>query len=281
MLRKMRSLLTGEGTTGAGGGASAGAGTGQGTAGAAGAGAAGAAAGGAGAAAAAGAGASGAAGGGQAAGAQGAAGGFASAAATGTDGQGQGQGAGTAGAGQAGAAQPYELTLPEGVREADKAILTPFLKTGDHRLTKESAEVVVKTVAKALEDRNKADLTAYEQKLADQRKALETHPKIGGANQAKALETARRAVLTLDKLDPGLGTEFAKELAAAGLDNSVVAARLLVLLGEQLAEDSVGTTGGGQGGSTGAQQPLTKEQKLARDFPSLAQELLNPAGVSR
>ncbi len=267
---KIRSLLAGEGTTGAGG-AGAGAGNGNtGTAGAAGAGAAGAAAGAG--AAAAGAGASGAnagANGGAASGGAGFVGG-----AAGTEGQGQGQGAGTAGNGQAGAAQPYTLTLPEGVSNVDKPLLEGFTKfANESKLPKEAAQAALDWYSKQVAERNKADVAAYEQRLKDQRKALETHPKLGGANLAKSQEIARRAVLTLDKLDPGLGTEFAKELVDAGLQDSPAAARLLVLIGEQLAEDTVGASAGGAGAGA-TKKPLTKEQRLAQEFPSLAKELL-------
>lgn len=271
-MKKLLSLLAGAGTTGAGGG-SAGAGNGDtGTAGAAGAGAAEAAAG-AGAGAAAGAGASAA--GGDKGGTAPGAGSFAAAAA-GTDGNGKAGGEGTAGKGPAGPGEPYTLSVPEGVTDVDKPLLEGFTKfANESKLPKEAAQAVLDFYSKQIAERTKADVAAYEQRLKDQRKALETHPKIGGANLPKSQELARRAVLTLDKLEAGLGSEFTKELVDAGLGDSPVVARLLVLVGEQLAEDSVGASAGGGVGA--AKKPLTKEQRLAQEFPSLAKELLGTA----
>ncbi len=272
MNRKLLSLLAGEGTTGAGGAAGAGTGAGAGngdtgTAGAAGAGAAGAAAG-----ADAGAGDKG----GAAAG-----GSTFLAGAAGTDGKGQATGDGTAGKGPAGSGEPYTLTVPEGVSNVDKPLFEGFTKfANESKLPKEAAQAALDWYSKQIAERNKADVAAFEQRQKETRKALETHPRIGGVNLQKSQELARRAVLVLDREVEGLGTRVANKLVQLGAGDDPDIAELLAVLGESLAEDSVGASAGAGASSGTDKKPLTKEQRLAQEFPSLAKELLGTEASS-
>jgi hypothetical protein len=239
---RIRSLMAGEGTTGTAGAGAAAGNDDKGTASAAG--AAGAAAAGAGAAgAAAGAGAAGAVAG---AGAAGAAAGAAGAAEgekkTGsfldgvakkeTDGKAQLEGAAKS--------ADLDLKAPEGVT-VDQKLFDGFKTAAKEAgLSSDSAQKVLNFYANAIKEAEKAQVTAAEQRQTDQRKALEAHPKIGGANLEKSQESARRAVLTLDKLGDGLGSRAVKALAEAGLGDHPDVAHLFAVLGDAIAEDSIG-----------------------------------------
>jgi hypothetical protein len=261
MLRKLMTLLAGEGSTGAGGAGGA-AGTEQGTAGAAGAG---------GAAGAAGAGAAGA-GAGGAAGAAGAgagagAGSFAAAAA-GTNGQ-QGQGAqGAAGAAAGAVDAPYELKLPEGVSDVDKPL---FEALGKHaketKVDPKVAQGIVDFLAKQTGESNKAVVARIEQEAKDRRQQLEKHPRIGGAELTKSLETAKRGVEALNRTADGLGTKVATKLQQLGLGDDPDFAELLVMVGRSAAEDGTGTTTG-----AGGAKPDAKEERISKRYPNATAE---------
>jgi hypothetical protein len=161
------------------------------------------------------------------------------------------------------AAPVLELKLPEGVK-ADSPLAKAFLSTASELgLKGEQAQKIVDSYAKVAAETNQHALQAWDQRIADDRKALEAHPEIGGQNLDKAQADARRAINWLDREEKGLGRELVKELSDAGKGNSVVVARLLSSLGKRLSEDQVGR------GGVAAAANASESQQLQQLYPSM------------
>lgn len=135
-----------------------------------------------------------------------------------------------------------KLVLPEGVTQVDTKLLDGFKAFAkEKQLQPAQAQELLNFYAKHAIEQDKVAAAAAEQRQVEARKALEADPTIGGANLPKSMELAHRAIVTIDRKSNGLGSAFVKELDAAGLGDSLAAARLLAFLGQQLGEDTSGT----------------------------------------
>ncbi len=162
--------------------------------------------------------------------------------------------------------EPFEIKLPEGVTDADKPMFDSFTTTAKELgLKGEQAQKLVDFYAGVMGERNKAAAADWEKRQAEDRKALETSPSIGGAKLEATRQDVRKAVLHLDRTFDGLGTRAVKQLEtryAAG--NDPVIAELFARIGSALAEDSIG------GKTAGEKTPTTEEERMAKRYPSHA-----------
>lgn len=159
-------------------------------------------------------------------------------------------------------AADFALKVPEGAK-VEKTIVDGFTAFAKEKgITAEHAQAALDFYVKQTAETEKALVTAWEQRQAENRKALEAHPTLGGANLQKSQNTARIGISELDRRSDGLGTKTANLLMEAGLGDHPVFAELFVLLGSMASEDRSGAGAKAGGGA------VTEEQRARSAYPN-------------
>ena len=160
-----------------------------------------------------------------------------------------------------GAAEPT-FKLPEGVK-ADEPLVAAFTTTvKDLGLSAAQAQKLVDSYAGVIAEQGKAATEAWAKQQIENRKALEAHPDIGGANLEKSQAEARQAIAYLNQTHGGLGNRVVEKLTQLGLGDDPDLAHFLTLAGRSMAEDRVGNISKSPG-------QMTNEERLQARYPSL------------
>lgn len=152
--------------------------------------------------------------------------------------------------------------LPEGVAADDPRVAAFGTTAKELKLSADQAQKLVDSFVAADAAKNKAAAEAWAKQQLENRKALEAHPDIGGANLEKSQAEARKAIAFLNQTHGGLGNRVVEKLTQLGLGDDPDLAHFLTLAGRSMAEDKVGNTSKSPG-------QMTDEERLQRRYPSL------------
>ncbi len=167
-------------------------------------------------------------------------------------------------------AADFALKVPEGAK-VEKTIVDGFTAFAKEKgITAEHAQAALDFYVKQTAETEKALVTAWEQRQAENRKALEAHPTLGGANLQKSQQTARLGITELDRRSDGLGTKVANLLTESGLGDHPVTAELFVLLGSMASEDRSGPRSTTSGGADSAE--ARARSRYANTFATIEKE---------
>jgi plasmid stabilization system protein ParE len=154
--------------------------------------------------------------------------------------------------------------LPEGVK-ADEPLVAAFTSTvKDLKLSGEAAQKLVDAYAGVIAEQNKAAQEAWAKTLADNRKALEAHPEIGGTHLEKSQAEARKAIVFLDQQHGGLGSRVVGKLSQLGLGDDPDLAHFLTLAGRSMAEDRTGDRS-----TPSTPNQTSEEARMAKRYPTI------------